>query len=65
LGQGSVQIALLDGSLALAVVVELLNAAIEVTIERVSVADHPLSKIAKHVDRATVAVTLAMAASVW
>src|SRR5262245_20178575 len=44
LGAGGVQRALLIGSLVLVLVVELLNSAIEATVDRVSLEDHNLAK---------------------
>jgi len=56
---------LLIGSVLLVLVVELLNTAVEKTIDRVSLELHPLSKAAKDLGSAAVLVSLVNAAAVW
>lgn len=65
LGTGGVQRALLIGSLGLVLVVELLNSAIEATVDRVSLEDHNLAKRAKDLGSAAVMLAIANAAIVW
>ncbi len=65
LGQTGPQRALLAGSVLLVLIVELLNSAIEATVDRVSPDLHPLSKRAKDLGSAAVLLSLANAAAVW
>ena len=65
LGAGGVQRALLIGSLVLVLVVELLNSAIEATVDRVSLEDHNLAKRAKDLGSAAVMLAIGNAAIVW
>ena len=65
LGQSGVERALLVGSVLLVLVVELLNSAIEATVDRVSLDDHSLAKRAKDIGSAAVMVSLTGAAAVW
>lgn len=58
LGNGGTDKALLAGSVLLVLVVELLNSAIEATVDRVSLEDHRFAKRAK--DMGSAAVMLAM-----
>jgi diacylglycerol kinase (ATP) len=51
--------------LGLVLLVELLNAAIEAVVDRVSLERHPLSKAAKDLGSAAVALALTMAAATW
>ena len=53
-----VQTALLLGALLLVLVVELLNSAVEATVDRISLDDHELAKKAKDVGSAAVFVSL-------
>ncbi|MCH9671462.1 MAG: diacylglycerol kinase [Gammaproteobacteria bacterium] len=46
-------------------IVELLNSAIEATVDRISVEEHALAKRAKDVASAAVLVTLVLCACVW
>ena len=62
---GVAEKALLIGSIALVLVVELLNTAVEVVVDRVSTEEHPLSKRAKDLGSAAVMLSLAGAAAVW
>lgn len=65
LGEGGAERALLVGSVLLVLVVELLNSAVEATVDRVSLDDHSLAKRAKDMGSAAVMVALACAAAVW
>ncbi|HVL55506.1 MAG TPA: diacylglycerol kinase [Burkholderiaceae bacterium] len=56
---------LLLGSLVLVLIVELLNSAIETTLDRVSVERHELSRRAKDIGSAAVLLAVALAALVW
>jgi diacylglycerol kinase (ATP) len=51
--------------LGLVLLVELINAAIEAVVDRVSLERHPLSKAAKDLGSAAVALALTMAAATW
>ncbi|WP_036169600.1 diacylglycerol kinase [Massilia sp. 9096] len=51
--------------LGLVLLVELINASIEAVVDRVSLERHPLSKAAKDLGSAAVALAIAMAASTW
>ncbi|WP_281180388.1 diacylglycerol kinase [Terasakiispira papahanaumokuakeensis] len=57
--------ALLVASLFFVLVVELLNSAIEATVDRISTSHHPLSGQAKDMGSAAVMGALIMAAGVW
>src|SRR3970040_262588 len=65
LGSTGVERALLVGSVLLVLIVELLNSAIEATVDRVSLEVHPLAKREKDLGSAAVMLTLVLAASVW
>jgi diacylglycerol kinase (ATP) len=65
LGDDGVQRALLAGSVLLVLIVELLNSAVEATVDRISEDHHPLAKQAKDLGSAAVMVSLALAALVW
>lgn len=56
---------LLIGVLILLLIVELINSAIEETVDRISLEQHPLSKNAKDLGSAAVFLTLILAAIVW
>ena len=60
-----VQAALLLGAVLLVLVVELLNSAVEATVDRISLDDHELAKKAKDVGSAAVFVSLVNCAVVW
>ena len=60
-----VERALLIGSLVLALIIELLNAGIEATVDRISLESHPFAKRAKDVGSAAVMLALVNAALVW
>ena len=65
LGQGWVEIALLAGSVLLVMVVELLNSAVEATVDRISFELHDLAKRAKDFGSAAVFISLTMCGAVW
>ncbi len=65
LGQTAVERALLIGSLLLVLVVELLNSAIEVVVDRVGVEHHALSGRAKDIGSAAVFMALVNAGVIW
>jgi diacylglycerol kinase (ATP) len=65
LGQSGVERALMIGSVMLALIVELVNAAIEATVDRISLENHALAKRAKDIGSAAVMLSLANAAVVW
>lgn len=56
---------LLVASLLFVMVVELLNSALEATVDRISTERHPLSGYAKDVGSAAVMLSLVIAAMVW
>ena len=60
-----VQIALLINSVLLVLVAELLNTAVEATVDRISFNDHALAKQAKDIGSAAVFVSLVGCAVVW
>ena len=64
-GTTAVERALLAGSLLLVLVVELLNSALEATLDRISLEDHPLIGRAKDIASAAVFLALVNAAVVW
>lgn len=64
-GRGWVEVALLIGSVLLALIVELLNSGIEATVDRVSFEWHDLSKRAKDLASAAVFLSLLLCAGVW
>ena len=64
-GQNAVEYSLLVGSVLLVLIVELLNSAIEATVDRIGPEKHPLSKNAKDMGSAAVLVSLMLVLSVW
>ena len=60
-----VQTALLLGAVLLVLVVELLNSAVEATVDRISLDDHELAKKAKDFGSAAVFVSLVGCAVAW
>jgi len=64
-GDDGVERALLVGSVLLVLVVELLNSAVEATVDRVSLEDHRLAKRAKDLGSASVMMSLVTVAAVW
>ena len=65
LGEGAVARALMIGSVLLVLIVELINSAIEATVDRISLENHRLAKRAKDIGSAAVFVALVNAAAVW
>lgn len=65
LGEGGVEKALLVGSWILVMIVELLNSAIEATVDRFGPEHHKLSGRAKDIGSASVFLSITLALSVW
>jgi len=65
LGEGGVEKALLVGSVVFALIVEILNSAIEATVDRISLEDHELAKRAKDLGSAAVLLALLLTLIVW
>lgn len=65
LGEGAVERALLIGCVLLVLIVELINSAIEATVNRISLDRHPLAKRAKDIGSAAVMIALLNAVLVW
>jgi diacylglycerol kinase (ATP) len=65
LGESGVQRAILIGSLAIVLIAELFNSAIEATVDRISLEDHELAKRAKDIGSAAVMLSLGSAAIIW
>lgn len=65
LGKSGVEKALLVASVLLVMVVELLNSAVEATVDRISLENHLLAKRAKDIGSAAVLMSLVMLAVVW
>jgi diacylglycerol kinase (ATP) len=65
LGQTGVERALLIGSVLFVLIVELLNSAVEATVDRISFENHRLAKRAKDIGSAAVLLALANAAVIW
>ena len=57
--------ALLIGSVLLVLIVELLNSAIEATVDRISIEHHMLAKRAKDIGSAAVLLALINLAAIW
>jgi len=57
--------ALMIASVLLVLIVELLNSAVEVIVDRISMDPHPLAKRAKDIGSAAVLLSLINAAAVW
>ncbi|MDO9063735.1 MAG: diacylglycerol kinase [Sulfuricella sp.] len=57
--------ALMIGSALLVLIVELINSAIEASVDRVSLESHPLAKRAKDLGSAAVFMSLVNAAAIW
>jgi len=64
-GQTGVERALMIGSLILVLIVELLNSAVEATVDRISFENHRLAKRAKDIGSAAVMLSLVNAGVVW
>ena len=65
LGRTGFEKALLVSSVLLVLIVELLNSAIEATVDRISLEDHSLAKRAKDIGSAAVMVALVNVVIVW
>jgi diacylglycerol kinase (ATP) len=65
LGRTGLERALLVGCLFLVLIVELLNSAVEATVDRISFDNHRLAKRAKDIGSAAVMLSLVNAAVVW
>jgi len=65
LGQTAIEQALMISSILLIIIVELLNSSVEVTVDRISVKRHKLSKRAKDIGSAAVFFSLVNAAVIW
>ena len=65
LGNTGTERALLIGSLILVLIVELLNSALEATLDRISVEHHRLTKRAKDIGSAAVMLALVNAGVIW
>ena len=65
LGESGLERALLVASVLLVLVVELLNSAVEATVDRISFDNHRLAKRAKDIGSAAVMLSIATAAAVW
>jgi diacylglycerol kinase (ATP) len=65
LGDSAVARALMIGSVLLVLIVELMNSAIEATVDRISLDKHALAKRAKDIGSAAVLIALLNAAVVW
>ena len=64
-GTSAVERALLIGSVLLVLIVELVNSAVEATVDRISFENHRLAKRAKDIGSAAVLLTLLNAALIW
>lgn len=64
-GKTGLERALLVASLLLVLIVELLNSALEATLDRISLEEHALVKRAKDVSSAAVGLSLLNALAVW
>ena len=65
LGQSGVERALLVAPMLLILVVELLNSAVEATVDRVGLERHPLSGLAQDIGSAAGFLSFALLATVW
>ena len=65
IGSSAVERAVLIASCLLVLVVELINSAIEASIDRIGMDQHPLSGRAKDLGSAAVLMSLALTATVW
>ncbi len=65
LGEDSVEKVLLLGSIALLLIVELLNTAIEAVINRIGTEFHELSKLAKDIGSACVLIAIGLVIFTW
>ncbi|AMO35894.1 diacylglycerol kinase [Thauera humireducens] len=65
LGDGAVSKGLMIGSVMLVLIVELINSAIEATVDRISLESHRLAKRAKDIGSAAVLIALLNVGVVW
>ena len=65
LGRNGVERAVLIGPVFLILIVELINSAIETTVDRIGLERHPLSGLAKDIGSAAVLMSLLLLAVVW
>jgi diacylglycerol kinase (ATP) len=65
LGRDGLERALLVATVLFVLVVELLNSAVEATVDRISFDNHRLAKRAKDIGSAAVMLAIVMAAAVW
>jgi len=65
LATDGLRLALMIGSVLLVLIVELLNSAIEATVDRISLERHPLAKRAKDIGSAAVFIALLNVPLVW
>jgi diacylglycerol kinase (ATP) len=65
LGRNWIEVVLLAGSVLLVMIVELLNSAVEVAIDRISFERHDLSKRAKDYGSAAVLLALLLCGATW
>ena len=65
LGEDGVERALMIGAVLLALIVELVNAAVEAAVDRISLEEHHLAKRAKDIGSAAVMLALLNAGAVW
>lgn len=65
LGESGIERALLVGPMFLVLVIELVNSAVEATVDRIGVERHPLSGIAKELGSAAVFVAFVLLAVNW
>jgi len=64
-GRGAVELGMLIGSVLLVLIVELLNTAVEATVDRVGMERHQLSGRAKDLGSAAVLIALLLMVVVW
>jgi diacylglycerol kinase (ATP) len=65
IGRSWAEVAMLAGSVVLVLIVELLNSAVEATVDRVSFEFHDLSKRAKDYGSAAVMLSLLLCGGIW
>jgi len=65
LGKNGVERVLLAGPMFIVLMVELLNSAVEATVDRIGAERHPLSGIAKELGSAAVFVSFVLLAASW
>ena len=65
LGEGALARALMIASVMFVIIVELLNSAIEATVDRISLENHSLAKRAKDIGSAAVLLSLVNLVVVW